>query len=457
MKKYDVIIVGGGPAGYIAAIKAARLGAKSALFEKSAVGGTCLNRGCIPAKTYLKTAEIIGHIQNAHRRGIRIADARIKVDMEKAVAEKNKVVAKLTGGVSSLLKSNGVDVYFGEAKIRPDKTVSAGETVLAADKVIFAGGSKTAKLSLPGMDSARVLKSDDIFDIGRVPESLAIIGGGVIGTEIASAFAAFGSRVTIIELTGNVLPMADGDISNMIRKSLEKKGVTVYTETKIERAEDTKDAIRVYTDKRQPVEAEYALMSVGRVPDLSAVEGLGLEIERGAVKTDDTMRTNIDWIWAPGDVNAKCMLAHAAFKMGETAAENAMGRFKKADLRYVPTCVYTNPEAGSAGLTERQAGEKYDISVGMFPFSANGRALASGETEGFVKIIADKKYGEVLGVHIVGPGAAEMINEAAALMASEITVNEIAGFVHGHPTYSEAFMEAAADSIGQCLHLPPKK
>mgnify|MGYP005848367979 CR=1 FL=1 len=373
------------------------------------------------------------------------------------MAEKNKVVAKLTGGVSSLLKSNGVDVYSGEAKIRPDKTVSAWETVLKADQVIFAGGSKTAKLSLPGMDSARVLTSDEIFDIGRVPESLVIIGGGVIGTEIASAFAAFGSRVTIIELMGNVLPMMDDDISNMIRKSLEKKGVAIYTETKIERAEDIKDAIKVYTDKREAVEAEYALMSVGRVPDLSAVEGLGLEIERGAVKTDDTMRTNIGWIWAPGDVNARCMLAHAAFKMGETAAENAMGHFKRADLRYVPSCVYTSPEAGSAGLTERQAREKYDISVGMFPFGANGRALASGEAEGFVKIIADKKYGELLGVHIAGPGAAEMINEAASLMAAEITVNEIAGFVHGHPTYSEAFMEAAADCIGQCLHLPPKK
>lgn len=457
IKKYDVVVVGGGPAGYVAAIKAARLGAKTALVEKSVVGGTCLNRGCIPTKTYLKTAEMIEHLRHAAQRGVMIADDQISIDMPKAVAEKNKVVKQLTGGVAALLKSNGVDVYNGEAHIHPDKTVSAGDVKISADKLVFAGGSKAVKLKLPGMESPRVLTSDEILDMDHVPDSLAIIGGGVIGVEMASVFAAFGSKVTVIELMDNVLPMMDNDVSDVIRKALTKKGITIYAGTKLERIEETGSGVAVYTDKQKPVEAEYALLSIGRVPDVSAVAGLDIELDRGRVKVDDMMRSSIDWIYAPGDINGRCMLAHAAFKMGETAAENTMGHSKKADLKYVPSCVYTMPEIGSVGLTEQKASEKYDISVGRFPFSANGRALASGETEGFIKVITDKRYGEVLGVHIVGPAAAELINEAASLMAMEVTANEIAGIIHGHPTFAEAFMEAAADSLGECLHLPPKK
>lgn len=457
MKKYDVVVVGGGPAGYIAAIKAARLGAKTALVEKSVVGGTCLNRGCIPTKTYLKTAEMIEHLRHAAQRGVMIADDSMRVDMPKAVAEKNKVVKQLTGGVASLLKSNGVDIYNGEAQIHADKTVTAGNVKIWAEKVIFAGGSKAAKLNLPGMEFPRVLTSDEILDIDHVPGSLAIIGGGVIGVEMASVFAAFGSKVTVIELMDNVLPMMDSDVSDVIRKIMTRKGITVYTGTRLEKIEETGSGVAVHTDKQKPVDADFALLSIGRVPDLSAVAGLDIELDRGRVKVDDTMKSSIDWIYAPGDINGRYMLAHAAFKMGETAAENTMGHSKKADLKYVPSCVYTMPEIGSVGLTEQKASEKHDISVGRFPFSANGRALASGETEGFIKVITDKRYGEVLGVHIVGPAAAELINEAASLMAMEVTANEIAGIIHGHPTFAEAFMEAAADSLGECLHLSPKR
>ena len=454
--KYDIVVVGGGPAGYIAAIKAARLGAKTALIEKSVVGGTCLNRGCIPTKTYLKTAEMIQHIRHAASRGIMIADAQMTVDMQKAVLEKNKVVKKLTGGVALLLGSNGVDVLSGEAKIHPDQTISVGDTKIAAGKVIFAGGSKAARLNIPGIDIKPVLTSDEMLDIDLVPESLAIIGGGVIGVEMASVFAAFGSKVTVIELMDSILPMMDGDVSNAIRNALEKRGITIHTGTKVERIEEAEGGAVVYTDKQQPIEAESVLLSIGRVPDLSAVDDIGIQTERGYIKTDDRMQTSISWIYAPGDINGKCMLAHAAFKMGEVAAENAMGHSKKADLAYVPSCVYTTPEVGCVGLTEQQAKAQYDVSVGMFPFGANGRALASGESEGFVKVITDKRYGEMLGVHIVGPSAAELISEAASLMACEITAHEIAAIIHAHPTYAEAFMEATADSFGQCLHLPPK-
>lgn len=454
---YDIVVVGGGPAGYIAAIKAARLGAKTALVEKSVVGGTCLNRGCIPTKTYLKTAEVIESIGHAEARGVLIADASVRVDIHKAVAEKNKVVKKLTDGVAALLKSNGVKVFNGQAKINADKTIIVdSNTRISANKVIFAGGSKVARLNLPGMDSKYVLTSDEILDIDVIPRKLAIIGGGVIGVEMATIFRSFGSDVTIIELMDNVVPMMDKDVSATLRQSLEAKGIAIHTTTKLEKLEEKNGKILVYTDKQKPIEADNALLSIGRVPDISAIEELDIELERGRVKVDDTMKSSIDWIYAPGDINGKLMLAHAAYKMGEIAAENAMGAGKKANLSYVPSCVYTMPEIGSVGMTEQQAKKTHNVSIGLFPFGANGRALASGETQGFVKVITDKQYGEVLGVHIIGPAAAELINEAASLMAMEVTAYEISDIIHGHPTFSECFMEAAADSLGECLHLPRK-
>lgn len=457
-EQYDVVVVGGGPAGYISAIKAARLGAKVALVEKSVVGGTCLNRGCIPTKTYLKTAETIENIKHADGRGIYISDATVTIDIKKAVKEKNKVVKKLTGGVASLLKSNGVKVYSGQAIIYKDKTVCIeGKTTISAGKVIFAGGSKVARLNIEGIDSSLVLTSDEILDIEEIPEKLVVIGGGVIGVEMATVFSSFGSEVTIVELMETVVPMMDSDISKQLEKSLMANGIKVLTATKLEKLEDKGNKIVVYTDKHGELLADKALLSIGRVPDLSGVENLDIELERGRVKVEDTMKSSIDWIYAPGDINGRLMLAHSAFKMGEVAAENAVhNKGEKADLTYTPSCVYTTPEIGAVGLTQEQAEQKYEVSVGMFPFAANGRALASGEGEGFVKVITDKKYGEVLGVHIVGPAAAELINEAAALMAMEVTANEIATIIHGHPTFAESFMEAAADSIGECLHLPPK-
>lgn len=457
-EQYDVVVVGGGPAGYISAIKAARLGAKTALVEKSVVGGTCLNRGCIPTKTYLKTAETIENIKHADSRGILISDATVNVDIKKAVKEKNKVVKKLTGGVASLLKSNGVKVYDGQASINNEKTVSIDEKItISAEKVIFAGGSKVARLNIEGIDSSLVLASDEILDIEEIPEKLIVIGGGVIGVEMATVFSSFGSEVTIVELMETVVPMMDSDISKQLEKSLKAKGIKVLTATKLEKLEDKDGKIVAYTDKYGELLADKALLSIGRVPDLSGVLNLDIELERGRVKVDDTMKSSIEWIYAPGDINGRLMLAHSAFKMGEVAAENAVhNKGEKADLTYTPSCVYTTPEIGAVGLTQEQAQQSYDVSVGMFPFAANGRALASGEGEGFVKVITDKKYGEVLGVHIIGPAAAELINEASALMAMEVTAQEIATIIHGHPTFAESFMEAAADSIGECLHLPPK-
>lgn len=451
---YDVVVVGGGPAGYVSAIKAARLGAKTALVERSVVGGTCLNRGCIPTKTYLRTAELIHSLKHAAERGLTVTTGDNSVDMEKAVEHKNRVVKKLTGGVAALLKSNGIDVFNGNATIRPDKTVVIGEQVIAAERVILAGGSKAAKLDLPGMDSDRVITSDVALDMKRLPEHIVIIGGGVIGVEMATIYAAFGCRVSIIEIMDHLLPFMDSDLCTTIEKSLRSAGVSVHTGTRLERLENTQNGILVLTDKSDPIEAEYALLSVGRIPDTSAVDALNIHKDRGYISVDDTMKSSIDWIYAPGDINGRLMLAHAAFQMGEIAAENAVGSAKRINMNYVPSCVYSIPEIGSVGLTQAQAEKEHDIRIGIFPFAANGRALASSDSEGFVKIIADQKHGEILGVHIIGPTATEMINEAAALMAMEITVNEVARISHAHPTFSEAFMEAAADALGECNHLP---
>ena len=454
---YDVIVLGGGPAGYVAAIKASQLGGKVALVEKSKVGGTCLNRGCIPTKTYTKNAEIIQFMKKAKARGIILKDPSFIVDMGKVVDYKNEVVNKLTNGVEGLLKSYGVDVYLGEGVIVEDKQVQIdNKDRITANAIIYAGGSKVSKIPIPGIDSSLVMTSDQILDLKEIPSKFVIIGGGVIGVEIAEIFNAYGSDVTIVELCDRILPSMDKEVSNRMAKILSKKGIRIVTNVKLEKLEEKHNTLKCHLSNEEIIECDKALLSIGRVPDLSGVGHLNFEMDKGKIKVDEYMRTSIEGIYAPGDVNGKAMLAHAAFKMGEVAARNAMGENEKVDLRFVPSCVYTLPEIGSVGLTEEEAGKKYDIAIGIFYFSGNGRAIASGEEEGFIKVVGDKKYGEILGVHIIGPSAAELINEAAALMASEITLEEAAEYVHGHPTYSEAFMEACADALGKCIHLPKK-
>ncbi|QOX65411.1 dihydrolipoyl dehydrogenase [Anoxybacterium hadale] len=451
---YDVVVIGGGPAGYVAAIKAAQLGGKVALVEQDVVGGTCLNRGCIPTKTYLKNAEILDTIRHASQRGIHLAGAEVSLDMDRIVAVKNEVVKTLTTGVAGLLRSYGVTTYHGIGRITREKKVSVdGKELLETKNIIIAGGSNPSRLKIPGMESSLVLTSDEILDLKEVPKHLAIIGGGVIGIELATVFAAYGSKVTIIELEDRLAPFMDGEISAELRKYAEKKGIILMTGTKLEKLEERDGTLLITTDK-EVLEADKALLSIGRVADLEALGELELETERGKIKVNERMETSEAGVYAAGDITGKLMLAHAAFKMGEIAAANAMGGKEAVDLRYTPSAIYTSPEIGSVGLTEEAAKAKYEVSVGKFYFGANGRALASGEGTGFVKVLADKKYGQILGVHIVGPAAAELINEAAALMSMEITVHELSEIIHGHPTFSEALMEAAADCLQKCIHKP---
>ena len=460
--KYDVAVIGGGPAGYIAAIKAAQLGGKVILFEKDTLGGTCLNRGCIPTKTYIKTAEEMDVIRTASKRGI-INDPKAAVDMPKVVAYKDKVVKQLTGGVGALLKSNDVTVVYGEAKMANETTIECGGNTYEAASTILCGGSRPSVIPIPGVESKNVLSSTEILDLKELPEALIVIGGGVIGCEMAVAFNGFGSKVTVIEALDRIAATMDSEVSAAMQKTLKKSGIDVLVGQKVEKIEDLSDGrIAVHYGEGKSVVGNKVLLSIGRVSELECTGALKdkIKVERGKIVVDDHMRTSIPNIYAAGDINGKLMLAHTAFKMGEVAAANALGHDEVCNLNVVPSIIYTIPEAASVGITEEEAKKRYGedgVAVGKFPFAANGRALAAGATEGFVKVVVDKKYGEMLGVHIFGGAAAEMIAEPASLMASEVPADMAADIIHPHPSMSEAFMEACADAFGKCMHLPKAK
>ncbi|MBU0278631.1 dihydrolipoyl dehydrogenase [Gemella sp. zg-1178] len=457
---YDVCVIGGGPAGYVAAIKAAQLGGKVALVESRELGGTCLNRGCIPTKTFLHNAEIINHIKSARDRGIKLVNDAFSVDMQKTVEVKNKVSKTLSGGVAGLLKSYGVKVFNGVGRLTADKKVLVNDTeTIDADKVILAGGSKVSRINIPGMDNEKVLTSDEILDITELPSRMVVIGGGVIGSELGQAFATFGTKVTIVEMADRLIANMDKDASAVLEKQFKKQGIEILTSSKLLEIKDNGPDLTVKLEGKADIVADRVLLSIGRLPDNECLGQLAdkFEMERGRVKVNEYMETSVEGIYAPGDINGTKMLAHSAFKMGEVAAENAMGHRKKIDLKSTPAAIYTHPEIAMVGLTEDQARQKYDIKVGRFNFGANGRSLASNQGEGFVKVIMDTKYREILGIHIAGPVAAELINEGSTLIQTEMTVDDVMDVIHGHPTYSEALYEAMADCIDMCIHAPKKK
>ena len=457
--EYDLIVVGGGPAGYYAAIRGAQLGAKVAIVEKSEFGGTCLNVGCIPTKTYLKNAEILDGLKIAANRGINLASTDYSIDMDKTVDFKNTVVKTLTGGVRSLLKANKVTIFNGLAKVNPDKTVHIGSEIIKGRKIILATGSKVSRINIPGIDSPRVLTSDEILDLREIPKSLVVMGGGVVGIELGLVWASYGVEVTVIEMADRIIPAMDKEISQELQKILTKKGMTIKTNVGVSEIIDETSHLSLKLTNGETIQADKALLSIGRVPQMKGLENLGLEMDGNRIKVNDYQETSIPGIYAPGDVNGQKMLAHAAYRMGEVAAENALsGNHRKAKLKYTPAAVYTHPEVAMVGLTEEAAREQYgDILIGKSSFFGNGRAIASNEARGFVKVIADSKYYEILGVHIIGPAAAELINEAATIMENELTVDDVAQAIHGHPTFSENMYEAFLDTIGQAIHNMPKK
>ncbi len=457
--EYDIVVVGGGPAGYYGAIRAAQLGGKVAIIEKSEFGGTCLNVGCIPTKTYLKNAEILDGIKIAAGRGINLASTNYTIDMDKTVDFKNSVVKTLTGGVKGLLKSNKVTLFNGLGQVNPDKTVTIGSETIKGRSIILATGSKVSRINIPGIDSKLVLTSDDILDLREMPKSLAVMGGGVVGIELGLVWASYGVDVTVVEMADRIIPAMDKDVSVELQKILAKKGMKIKTSVGVSEIVEENNQLTLKLNNGEEIVAEKALLSIGRVPQMNGLENLNLDMERNRIKVNEYQETSIPGIYAPGDVNGTRMLAHAAFRMGEVAAENAMrGNTRKVNLEYTPAAVYTHPEVAMVGITEEDARAKYgDVLVGRNSFTGNGRAIASNEAQGFVKVIADAKFHEILGVHIVGPAAAEMINEAATIMESELTVDELLLSIHGHPTFSEVMYEAFADVLGEAIHNPPKR
>ncbi|MCC6446421.1 MAG: dihydrolipoyl dehydrogenase [Armatimonadetes bacterium] len=456
----DVAVIGGGPGGYTAAIRAAQLGASVVVIEKAQVGGTCLNWGCIPTKALLAGVEVLDTVRRAKEFGVNIA-GEITFDWAKMQSRKDRIVSQLVKGVELLLKELNVRIIHGSGRLLNPTTVEvdtgSGKEVLRVGNIILATGSTPVSLSTPGLSGEGVWNSDDILQMARPPKSLLVIGAGAVGLEFGDICATLGAKVTVVELMPQVLPATDTEVANELEKSLTKKGIRVYTSSKALQAERVEGGFRValQTPKGdQTVEVENILVAVGRRPNLESLglEKAGIHIERNRVTVNDKMQTNTAGVYAIGDIVPGPQLAHKASAEGIMAAENCMGKLSRMDYRAIPACVYTYPEVASVGMSQEAAQDAgRETHIGRFPFRVLGKALAIGDRTGFVKIVADAKYGEVLGVHIIGPSATDLIGEAALAMKMEASVEDIARTVHPHPTLTEALMEAALDAQGESI------
>lgn len=460
---YDIAVIGGGPAGYIATIRASQLGAKVVLFEEDCLGGTCLNRGCIPTKAFLKSVRAWQDLQKLSQLAITGVDLKgAKIDWAMLQGRKNRIVARLTMGVATLLQAHGVDVIHGSA-VMEDKPglIRVQDKIYQACNVIIATGSKPKLIPLPGLDSAAVITSDELLSLEAVPSSLIILGGGVIGVEFAFIFRELGAEVTIIEMEERLLPNMDEEISRQAARVLKGNGIQINTSTKaLEIRGNTLFVEKNGSDNITEITAEKILLAVGRAPSYKGidVQRLGIKTAKGAIITDEFLRTNIPQIYAVGDVNGKFMLAHKAFAEGIVAVENIMGNTKKINYEAIPQCVYSFPEMASVGLTEKEAQDRYGaIKVGKFPLVANGKAQLEGETRGFVKVIVAEESGKILGVHIIGASATELIAEAVTAIQLDATVEELINCIHPHPTISESIWEAYHDADHEALHYRGKK
>lgn len=460
-KQYDVAVVGGGPGGYIAAIRCAQLGLKTALIEKREVGGTCLNRGCIPTKALLHSSEVYHTLKNAAEFGVVAENAGF--DYAKMGERKNAIVSKLRGGIASLLKSAGITVLSGEGKLKDKHTIIVGGAdEITAESIIIASGSLASSIPIQGIDLPGVINSDGVLSLTDCPEQIVIVGGGVIGIEFATLFNNLGRKVTVIELLKDILPGIDGEISSVMRKLLEKRGVVIHTGARMKQIEGGAPLRCLFEvdGAEKSVPCNICVIAAGRKPNTEALglEAVGVQMQKGFLSVNEHMRTSVENIYAIGDCTGMIQLAHVASAQGLVAAHCIAGQTKRMEYNAVPSCIYTNPEIASVGLSEQEAMKRgYDVQIGRFFPSGNGKSLVIGEKDGLVKLITDKKTGEILGAHIMSARATDLISEICAVMKSEGTLEELSDTIHPHPTVSEMIMEAAHDAEGLCCHLPFRK
>ena len=465
----SVIVIGGGPGGYVAAIRAAQLGAKVTLIEKQYLGGTCLNVGCIPTKCLLHSAELVEDIKNQGK-DIGVEVDGVKVNFQQVIAHKNDISKKLTGGVAGLLKMNKVKKIDGEATFVGEKKLSVkkadGTTEeMTADAIIVATGSVNSQPPIPGLkENPNCIDSTGALSLEKLPKTMVVIGGGVIGLELACAYAGFGTKITVVEAMDHMLPMLDGDLTKIGVAHMKKMGMEFNLECPVQSVEESPVGAKVVCKNKAgeivSFEAEKVLVAIGRKANTASLnlEAGKLDNDRGRIIVNDKMETSVPGVYAIGDcVMGHAQLAHTASAMGEVAAENIMGQEAHYDEKTNPTCVYIEPEAASVGLTEEQCkAQGLDYKVGKFPMSANGKALILNGGEGIVKIIAGKEFGEILGMHIIGPRATDLICEGALAIEGEMTLDEIIATIHSHPTVTETMREAALQAEKRAIHTSNK-
>lgn len=456
----DLVIIGGGPGGYVAAIRASQLGMGVTLVEKDRLGGTCLNRGCIPTKAFFQNAAILKTLARLSEYNVQAEN--VSFDMAGAGKRKDRIVAALVSGIGELLKGYNVEVIIGEASITaPGRVLVAGEEV-AARRILIASGSEPATIPIPGADLPGVVTSNELLAFSSVPQRLVIIGGGIIGVEFAGIFNAFGSKVTILECLPDILNTVDREIVRRMSVYLKKQKIEVHTQTSVERIEKKGSALEITARGKQgntAFEADTVLLAAGRKPLTRGLglERLGVTCDKGFIHVDENYETGIPGIYAVGDVIGGTMLAHVASEEGVVAVERMTGLEHRVDYDAVPACIFSFPEIATVGLSEEEARLRgIDFKVGKFLFAANGKALTMGETDGMVKVIADFED-TIIGVHIIGPHASDLIQEASIIVKNKLKVADVISTIHPHPTLGEAFMEAAMDVNARAIHSLPKR